>query len=206
MRAKSKIGDMMSTALEEPQEELEKLEAFIVEERYEIIDGEFVELSPKSADSQGFAFRLARHLSNFGIDRDVGEAFTEILVKLPLPVDRNRRPDAIFVPYDRWPKNKPLPDTNAWDVLPSVCVEVVSPRDLAEEILDKLLEYFESGVQQVWVAYPRHGLLFVHDSPTAVRVLTRDEILEGGTVLPGFRLALSELFPKPKSESDPGQT
>ena len=45
----------MSTVLDEPQTEPEKLEAFIVEERYEIIDGEFVELSPMSADSQSRA-------------------------------------------------------------------------------------------------------------------------------------------------------
>lgn len=186
----------MSIVLEEAQEELEKVEAFIVEERYEIIDGEFVELSPMSADSQGFAFEMARHLSNYGIDHALGKGYTEILIKLPLPIDRNRRPDAMFIPYERWPKNKPLPATNAWDVLPSLCVEVVSPRDLAEEILDKLLEYFQSGVQQVWIAYPRHGLLFVHDSLTSVRVLTRDDVLDGGSILPGFRLPLSELFPQ----------
>src|SRR5262245_28080641 len=86
-------------------------------EHYEIIDGQRVELPPMSADSQALASRLIRHLSNFGIDRNIGEAYTEILFKLPLPIDRNRKPDAAFVSYSRWPKHQPIPSTNTWDVL-----------------------------------------------------------------------------------------
>src|SRR5262249_28860318 len=68
-------------------------------DNYEIIDGQRVELPPMSADSQALASRLVRHLSNHGITENFGEAYTEILFKLPLPKDRNRKPDAAFVPY-----------------------------------------------------------------------------------------------------------
>ena len=186
----------MSTVLDSPVPEIVKVEPFIDENRYEIIDGEIVETPPMSADSAAFAFDLAWHLRAHGVANNLGKAYTEILIQLPLPVERNRRPDVIFVPYEHWPQDRRIPDTNAWDVLPSLCVEVVSPNDLAEEIMDKLHEYFTSGVKQVWIAYPRHGLLFVHESPAAVRVLSRNDVLEGGAALPGFRLPLSELFPK----------
>ena len=60
-------------------------------DRYEIVDGERVEMPPMSAKSSVVAARLARVVSNFGVEHDLGEAYPEVLFKLPLPVDRNRR-------------------------------------------------------------------------------------------------------------------
>lgn len=164
-------------------------------DNFEIIDGVKVELPPMSADSQVLATRIARHLGNFGVDRSIGEPYIETLFKLPLDEDRNRKPDVAFVPYSRWPKDRRPPSTNEWDVLPDLCVEVVSPSDRADYILDKIEEYFRAGVRLVWVFYPRHELAFVYESPTAVRGLTRADSLDGGVVLPGFKLPLAELFP-----------
>lgn len=166
-------------------------------DNFEIIDGVKVELPPMSADSQALAFRLAHHVTTHGIAKNLGEAYTEMLFKLPLPKDRNRKPDAAFVPYSRWPKYKPIPSTDVWDVLPDLCVEVVSPNDLADEIETKVNEYFEAGVRLVWVVYPRQERFYVYDSPEQVRRLTRTDTLDGGVVLPEFRLPLTELFLQP---------
>lgn len=164
-------------------------------DNFEIIDGEKVEVPPMSADSQVIGSRLVYHLSRFGIDRDLGEAHCETLFKLPLEEDRNRKPDVAFVPYSRWPKDRRPPSTNAWNVLPDLCVEVVSPNDHADYIMDKIDEYFRAGVRLVWVFYPRHQLALVYESLTAIRNLTAADTLDGGVVLPGFKLPLSELFP-----------
>jgi Uma2 family endonuclease len=166
-------------------------------DHYEIIDGVKVELPPMSADSQATASRLARYLGNYGTENNIGDAYTEMLFKLPLAKDRNRKPDVAFVSYSRWPKYKPLPSTNAWDVLPDLCVEVVSPNDQADEIETKINEYFEAGVSQVWVVYPRHERFYVYESASLVRRLTRADTLDGGAVIRGFRLPLAELFLQP---------
>jgi ABC-type transport system substrate-binding protein len=39
-------------------------------------------------------------------------------------------------------------------------------------------------------------VMHVYESLTQVRGLTRAEVLDGGAVLPGFRLPLAELFPE----------
>jgi Uma2 family endonuclease len=165
-------------------------------DHYEIVDGIRVELPPMSVDSQIIASRLARHLGNFGAAKDIGEACTEVLFKLPLKKDRNRKPDVAFVSHSRWPKYKPMPDTNAWDVLPELCVEVISPNDTGDEIETKVDEYLRAGVSLIWVVYPRQERFYVYESASAIRRLTRDDTLDGGTVLPGFTLPLSELFPQ----------
>ena len=170
---------------------------------YEIIDGHRVELPPMSAESSVFASRLARLLSNYSVERGIGEAHPEILFKLPLNRDRNRKPDVAFVPYARWPRTRKIPSTNAWDVLPDLCVEVVSPNDLAEENRTKVEEYLEAGVRLVWVVYPRQRVVDVYESGGGVRVLRRDDVLDGGAVIPGFAVKLSDLIPDTAPEADP---
>jgi Uma2 family endonuclease len=171
--------------------------------RYEIIDGIKVGMPPMSTDSSAIGADLARLLSNYGIEHNRGKAYPEMLIKLPLTRDRNRRPDVIFVPFSQWPKGRAYPSTNAWDILPDICIEVISPSDLADEVITKLTEYFESGVRQVWIVYPRHQLLYVYESPVSVRGLTRADELDGGAVLPGFRLKLADLFPEPAPPAPP---
>jgi Uma2 family endonuclease len=101
---------------------------------YEVIDGLPTEMPEMSVISSVLASRLAKRINLFVRDT-VGEAHAEVLFKLPKPLDHNRRPDIAFVPYSAWPRNRPLPNTDAWDVRPTLCVEVVSPTDLAEEVM-----------------------------------------------------------------------
>lgn len=169
---------------------------------YEIVDGVRVELPPMSAESSVLAARLARLISNHAAAHDIGEAYPEILFKLPLARDRNRKPDVAFVPYSRWPRTRKVPSTNAWNVLPDLCVEVVSPNDLAEENRTKVEEYLEAGVRLVWVIYPRQRVVDVYEPGGGVRVLRRDDLLDGGIVIPGFAVKLTDLIPDTDPESD----
>jgi hypothetical protein len=61
-------------------------------------------------------------------------------------------------------------------------------------VVEKVEDYFVSGVERVWVIYPTIGKLYDYESPSSVRILTRDQTLEGGALLPGFHLPLAELF------------
>lgn len=165
-------------------------------ECYEIIDAIRVEIPSMSAEAGVIASELARHLGNSGIENDLGRCVVEELFHLPLPTDRNRRPDVAFVPFSRWPLTKRVPSSNAWDVLPDIVVEVISPHDAVQEFLDKVEEYFLSGVRLVWVIHPGLRRVYVCESPTQIRVLTRNDSLDGGIVLPGFQLPLVQLFPQ----------
>ena len=89
-----------------------------------------------------------------------------------------RRPDLAFVSYERWARNRPVPRTPAWDVIPDLVIEVISPSNSASGVLVKVGEYFRHGVREVWVVYPLEEQVYVYRSPTSVRVLTRSDLLE----------------------------
>jgi Uma2 family endonuclease len=92
-----------------------------------------------------------------------------------------------------------VPRTAAWAVVPALAIEVISPTDLAEEVVLKVREYFQAGVQLVWVVFPAEQQVYVYESPTKIRILSRVEELDGGSVLPGFRLPLTALFEEASS-------
>ena len=140
--------------------------------------------------------RLTVKIGIFLESTDLGHLAAETLFHLALPEDRNRRPDLAFVSYLRWAKDRKKDrDENAWDVVPNLGIEIVSPTDDASELLDKIAEYFEVGMELVWVVYPHQSLVYVYQSMTDLHGLTRRDVLDGGKVLPGFRLPLEALFP-----------
>jgi Uma2 family endonuclease len=165
------------------------------ESLYEIIDGQRVELPPMSVYATAVASYLGGKIAVFSETHPIGRPFAEMLFRLPLNGSRNRRPDVSFVSYERWPMNRPIPATdNAWDVVPDLAVEVTSPNDFADLILQKVVEYFQAGVRLVWIIYPKQRLAYVYESLTQVRCLTEADELDGGAVLGGFRLPLANLF------------
>jgi Uma2 family endonuclease len=164
-------------------------------ELFEIIDGKKVELPPMSAYAGIIASRLSSSINAFAKPRKLGEAVTDVLFQLPPPNGRNRRPDVAFVSTDRWPRGRSIPPAdNAWDVVPDLGIEVVSPTDFAEELLEKIEEYFRAGVRLVWVIYPVRRTVHIYESLEQFRGLRAGAELDGGEVLPGFRLSLNELF------------
>ncbi|HEV3256971.1 MAG TPA: Uma2 family endonuclease [Gemmataceae bacterium] len=162
---------------------------------YEVVNGEVREVPPMSRLAALVASVLAQSLGTFASQHKRGLVAVEMLFRLTTDGRRQRRPDVAFVAYERLPD--PIfteDDPPAWDVVPNLAVEVVSPSNTANELLEKTLEYFAAGVQLVWVIYPRHRRVFVYEPPASSRILLEQDELDGGTVLPGFRLSVAALF------------
>ena len=90
----------------------------------------------------------------------------------------------------RWPVNRRAPDVSVWDLVPDLAIEVVSPTNAAVEVQAKIDEYFEAGVSRVWVIYPKQKNIHIYASPTQIQVLQLGDELDGGDLIPGFRLPL----------------
>jgi Uma2 family endonuclease len=77
---------------------------------------------------------------------------------------------------------------------PDLAVEVLSPSDSASAIQQKILEYFHAGARLVWIVDPQVRAVIVHRPDGSAAVLRDGESLEGGDVLEGFAVAVSELL------------
>lgn len=161
---------------------------------FEIVNGERLEIPRMGALAGSVASFLAHWLNSFALPRKLGFAVTEVL--LNLGVGRNqRRPDVSFIRWERWPYAAGVfEDPPVWDVVPNAAAEVVSPSNTANEIEDKIVEYFAAGVQLVWVIYPLLQRVYVYRSPNEATILEFADELDGGDVLPGFKVKIAELF------------
>ena len=160
---------------------------------YEIINDERKELEPMGAFQSLLASILNHHLLLYLDENPRGIVGTEMLFQLRETPRLQRQPDLAYVSYERWPE-RTVPRSNAWNVVPDLAVEIVSPTNLAEELDQRIGDYFMSGVTQVWVIYPQTERLYVYRSLMEIHGLARLDTLDGGDFLPGFSLPLEKLF------------
>jgi Uma2 family endonuclease len=104
-----------------------------------------------------------------------------------------RIPDVAFISWDRFPNRKlaraPIPN-----LAPDLAIEVLSEGNTPAEMERKLREYFDAGVRLVWYADPKTRAVRVYTAVDRCRVVTEDETLDGGDVLPGFTLSVRQWF------------
>lgn len=161
---------------------------------YEVIDGAIVEKPPIGTDQEitaGILFaRLAAHVDNC----ELGRAVMETLFAFTKKVGRKRRPDVAFVSSQRWPRSKPVGSGDGWPVVPNLAIEVISPSNSWGEVIDKVHEYFQVGVERVWAITTSKKQVHVYSSPTDVSIVSHDQQLCDEDLLPGFKIALTDLF------------
>jgi len=158
---------------------------------YEVVNGEIKEIAHMGVYETWVASVLIQSLAG---QRDLGRVVMETLFDFTKAIGSKRRPDLAFVSYKRWPRDKQVPRIEAWDVVPDIAVEVVSPTNVADEVLGKMAEYFQVGVERVWVIYPSQRQVYVYSSPKSVAVVSEGEELSDEALLPGFRLPIRTLF------------
>ena len=162
---------------------------------YEVIDGRIVETPPMGAYETWIASWLALAMGPFAGGDRPGAVVVEMLFVIDPARGLKRRPDVAFVSGERWARDRPIPrGPAAWEIVPDLAVEIVSPTNFADEIVDKIAEYFHAGTRLVWVLYPSQNLVYSYDSPRSVRILGVGDDLDGGATLPGFRTPVTALF------------
>lgn len=78
--------------------------------------------------------------------------------------------------------------------VPSFAIEVKSPSDKLPILRTKVAYYLRNGTRLVWLVIPEKRLVEVYRPDEPVLVCGEDDILDGADVLPGFKVAVKELF------------
>ena len=100
-------------------------------------------------------------------------------------------PDAAFVRQER--VDAVGEERGYFPGAPDLVVEVISPSDRYADVDDKVKEWLNAGVLMVVVVNPRDCTVQVH-TPDTVVTLTEADTLDGGDVVPGWRLPVADIF------------
>jgi Uma2 family endonuclease len=106
---------------------------------------------------------------------------------------RVRIPDVAYFSWDRLPDRR-IPDRPIPEIAPDIAVEILSESNTKKEMEIKRQEYFRVGARLVWEIDPEERTVAVYTSPTDFNLLKQPQVLDGGSVLPGYTLRLADLF------------
>jgi Uma2 family endonuclease len=102
------------------------------------------------------------------------------------------QPPSCFVAWERIPED--WLDHAILDAIPNLAAEIIGKSNTPREMDRKLEDYFSAGVELVWFIYPKTQTALAFTSPTAKKEIPKTGALDGGKVLPGFKLPLKNLF------------
>jgi Uma2 family endonuclease len=175
------------TAMEKDVVEAERRENRLCE----LVDGTLVEKA-MGFDESRIALELA-HLIKAYLDRNDLGICVGADGMMRIAPGLVRIPDVSFITWDRLPgresPSEPIPD-----LAPDLAVEVLSEGNTKAEMARKVQEYFGAGVVMVWLIDPRKRTARVFSAVEKSSLVRADETLEGGAILPGFVVRLSELL------------
>ncbi len=160
---------------------------------YELVRGWLVREPPPMELHGSLQARLGSFVLAFVERENLGLVVTETHYVLREDPRIVRCPDVAFVARARLEGDDPQ-DTHFRRGAPDLAVEILSPSNRRAEVVEKVAEYLVAGARAVWVVDPRKHSVTVHRPGADSRVYRAEDELDGGEVLPGFRLPLSRLF------------
>ena len=166
---------------------------------HELVEGVLVQMTPPGGEHGVLTFEIGAALGAFVKAGQLGQVLTGepgFLISRAGQPDTVLAPDVAFVRAERIPARGSPERKGYWRLAPDLVVEVASPSQRKNELAAKALAWLSAGVQLVWVVWPEAQQVdaWLPGADRPARTYAASETLEGGAVLPAFRLDLAALF------------
>lgn len=156
-------------------------------ERTEWVNEELIEKNGMTLKHSRIQSKISTYWTVYKGQGAGGEVYTEAPCRT---TKQGRSPDVAYLTPDlvaQYGDAKVLPQS-----FPLIA-EIISPTDFAEDAFEKVNEYLESGCQEVWLVLPESQ--WIASVTQAQKLLiTRGDVAHTQIVLPGFSIAVNELF------------
>jgi Uma2 family endonuclease len=164
--------------------------------RYELVRGDLIRMAPTSFEHFEVTGLVSYYLNAHVIPRKLGVVGGEGGFVLHRGPDTVRAPDVAFVRAERVPSGEAA--KHFAQIAPDLAVEIRSSNDSMRDLLAKADEYLAAGTSLVWIFDPPTTTVIVKAKDGTTRTLGIDDELDGGDVLPDFRLPLRLIYTKTK--------
>ena len=161
--------------------------------RYELVRGELRRMPPAGFEHGRLASEAGSSLRNYVREHNLGVVCaSETGFMIGTEPDHVRAPDAAFVRRERIEAMGAV--TGYWPGAPDLVIEVISPNDRYTEVEEKVEDWLEAGTAIVIIINPRNRTATIRRPSQAPAILSGQDIIDGGEVVPGWQMALREIF------------
>ena len=158
---------------------------------YELVKGELLTMSPPGEEHGAVIINLAAPLAMHVKANKLGIVYAGdpgfILERDP---DTVLGPDIAFISHERAGR----PGKGYRSGPPDLAVEVISPKASKKRIATKTAQWLEFGTLVVWLVNPETRTVEVIHPKGQRTVLSENDELTGGNLIPGFRIPVGEIF------------
>ncbi|GFE70830.1 Uma2 family endonuclease [Chroococcus sp. FPU101] len=154
----------------------------------EWVDGNIIKKNGMTLKHSNIQSKFARFWGNYvESSGQGGEVYTDVPCRT---IKQGRSPDVAYLTPElvaQYGNEKVLPQSFP------LCAEIVSPTDLAEEVILKAQEYLISGSQEVWLVYPESCWIIVLTQDIKT-IFSSGDIVSTQKVLLDFSIPIDELL------------
>ena len=165
------------------------------DEVVELEEGEIIYMANNNPNHSKILGNITFEFKSFLKTTDIGDIFVgDVNFIVKRDPDTSRGIDLAFLSNERLADQ---PDNaGALQVAPELAVEIMSPSNSYEKVLEKVEEYFVAGVEEVWVIAVAVKKVTIFTGPDEPRIisLAKDDKLKGPGILSDFTLPLEDLF------------
>jgi Uma2 family endonuclease len=162
---------------------------------FELERGEVIELPPPGKLHGFICANIARMLGNFAAQQGKGYVCSN-----DAGVVTERNPDSVRGPdisYYLDAQTAADMERGYAEQPPRLAVEVLSPTDRINPMMQRVGELLRSGVGMVWVVDPEARDISVCQSGQEPRLFSADDTMTAEDILPGFRCPVAQIFTLP---------
>ena len=158
--------------------------------RQELVRGELIEMPPPGRKHGEVTMGFGAALYNYSAANDYGTVGDNYGYRLESDPDTVRAPDLAW-----YAPGHPAEHTDGYPArAPDLVVEIKSPSDTPRMVAERAQMWLDFDSREVWYGDPETTTVTRHRPGAEPEVLSEDDILDGGDLLPGFSIPVWQLF------------
>ena len=152
-----------------------------------------VVMPPTDSDTGSKNFDLNTEFGIWNKLAKLGQGF-DSSTGFKLPNGAERSPDLAWITYERWAAVSPKDKKRFAPICPDFVVEIRSGDQNMSALKEKMGEYIDNGCRLGWLIDPQQRETRVYRGNGDIHTVPFDELLNGGEVLPGFAIRMSDIW------------
>jgi Uma2 family endonuclease len=157
----------------------------------EYIDGEVAQKVSPEWDHSELQYVIPSRINAYAYPRKLGVALPELRTTYS---GESLVPDVAVFTWERIPRRRNARGAIEVTSPPDVAIEIASPGQGRRALLDRCRRFVEHGSRLALLADPRRRTVTVVRAGARPAVLSGDDVLDLGEVIPGLTLVVGELF------------